>query len=105
MVELDAKVKSIIRDTVKSHSIKRDAIEFDQSLLDCELTGMGTNVKSTQYKTKASISYNQFDQQNPKKARKQTYIDLRSPISKTSSNNQDTNRGNRRFTPQPKGYF
>lgn len=105
LAELDAKVKSIIRDTVKSHSIKTDAIDFDHSLLDCELTGMGTNVKSTQYKTKASISYNQFDQQNPKKARKQSYIDLRSPISNTSSNNQDTNRGNRRFTPQPKGYL
>jgi hypothetical protein len=39
MAGLDAKVKSIIKDTVKSHSIKRDAIEFDQSLLDCELTG------------------------------------------------------------------
>jgi len=105
LAELDAKVKSIIRDTGKSHSIKTDAVNFDHSLLDCELTGMGTNVKSTQYKTKASISYNQFDQQNPKKARKQSYIDLRSPISNTSSNNQDTNRGNRRFTPQPKGYL
>ena len=38
MAGLDAKVKSIIKDTVKSHSIKRDAIEVDQSLLDCELT-------------------------------------------------------------------
>ena len=35
---LDAKVKSIIKDTVKSHSIKREAIEFDQSLLECDLT-------------------------------------------------------------------
>ena len=84
MAELDAKVKSIIRDTVKIGSIKRDAIEFDQSLLDCELTGMGSTVKTTQYKSKASISYNQFDQQNRKKAK--TYIDLRSPISNASSN-------------------
>ena len=101
LAELDAKVKSIIKDTVKRHSIKRGAIDFDQSLLECELTGMGTNVKSSTYKTKASFSYNQFDQQNSKKARKQDYIDLRSPISNASSNNQDTNRGNRRFKPHP----
>ena len=34
MAGLDTKVKSIIRDTVKSHPIKRDAIEFDQSHLN-----------------------------------------------------------------------
>ena len=33
---LDAKVKSIIKDTVKSQSIKKEAISFDHSLLDNE---------------------------------------------------------------------
>jgi len=102
---LDAKVKSIIRDTVKSHSIKRDAIEFDQSLLECELTGMGTNIKKLPYNANASSSYIQSDQHNSKRARKPDYIDLRSPSSNTSSKNQDTNRGNRGFKSQPKGYF
>ena len=31
---LDAKVKSIIKETVKSQSIKKDAINFDSSLRD-----------------------------------------------------------------------
>jgi hypothetical protein len=52
MAGLDAKVKSIIKDTVKSHSIKWDAIEFDQSLLDCELTG----AVSTRFPQSASAS-------------------------------------------------
>ena len=39
---LDAKVKNIIKETVQSKSIKREAIEFDQSLLECELTSTGT---------------------------------------------------------------
>ena len=36
---LDAKVKSIIKEIVKSHFIKKDAITFDASLLECDLTG------------------------------------------------------------------
>ena len=43
LADLDAQVKSTSKETVKSHSIKRDAIEFDQSLLKCELTATGTN--------------------------------------------------------------
>ena len=35
---LDAKVKSIIKETVKSQSIKKEAINFDSSLLECDLT-------------------------------------------------------------------
>ena len=99
---LDAKVKSIIRDTVKSHSIKRDAIKFDQSLLECKLTGMGTNSKRLPHNAHASSSSNQ---PNPKRARKPEYIDLRSPNSNTSSQKQETNRGNRGFNSQSKGVF
>ena len=35
---LDAKVKSIIKDTVKSQSIKKEAISFDSALFENELT-------------------------------------------------------------------
>ena len=53
---LAAKVKSIIKDTVKSHSIKRDAIEFDQSLLECELTATRTSSKRFPHSATASSS-------------------------------------------------
>ena len=42
---LAAKVKSIIKDTVKSTSIKKENMEFDQSLLECDLTSTGANTQ------------------------------------------------------------
>ena len=42
---LDAKVKSIIKDTVKSQSIKKEAILFDSSLIECELTTEALSAK------------------------------------------------------------
>ena len=35
---LDAKVKNIIKDTVKIQSIKKESLYFNPSLLECELT-------------------------------------------------------------------
>ena len=72
---LDAKVKSIIKDTVKSHSIKREAIEFDQSLLECDLTRTDSSFRAPQ---SASVSSTP-SAPHSKKARRQDYIDLRSP--------------------------
>ena len=69
---LDAKVKSIIKDTVKSHSIKRDAIEFDQSLLECELTATGSNSKRFPQSATASSA---SSLPNTKRARKPDFID------------------------------
>ena len=92
MAGLDAKVKSIIKDTVKSHSIKRDAIEFDQSLLDCELTGAA----STRFPQSASAfasSSSIPSGPNTKKARKPDYIDLRSPTNTNSSSYRQDNSG------------
>ena len=92
MAGLDAKVKSIIKDTVKSHSIKRDAIEFDQSLLDCELTGAA----STRFPQSASAfasSSSTPSGPNTKKARKPDYIDLRSPTNTNSSSYRQDNSG------------
>ena len=43
MAGLDAKVKSIINETVKSQSIKKEAITFDSSLLECDLTSTEFN--------------------------------------------------------------
>ena len=41
---LDAKVKSIIKDTVKSQFIKKEAISFDPSLLENELSYEESNL-------------------------------------------------------------
>ena len=38
MAGLFAKVKSVITETVKSQSIKKEAITFDSSLLECDVT-------------------------------------------------------------------
>ena len=46
MAGLGAQVKSIIKDTVKSQSIKKKAITFDPSLLDCDLTSIAMGVSS-----------------------------------------------------------
>jgi len=73
---LDAKVKSIIKDTVKPHSIKRDAIEFDQSLLECDLTKTDSSYRFSQ---SASASSTPSAAPHSKKARRPDYIDLRSP--------------------------
>jgi len=72
---LDAKVKSIIKDTVKSHSIKREAIKFDQSLLECDLTRTDSSFRAPQ---SASVSSTP-SAPHSKKARRPDYIDLRSP--------------------------
>ena len=72
---LDAKVKSIIKDTVKPHSIKRDAIEFDQSLLECDLTRTDSNYRYPQSASASSTP----SAPHSKKARNTDYIDLRSP--------------------------
>ena len=44
---LDAKVKSIIADTVKSQSIKKEAILFDTSLLECDVISSVSDRHST----------------------------------------------------------
>jgi hypothetical protein len=75
---LDAKVKSIIKDTVKPHSIKRDAIEFDQSLLECDLTKTDSSYRFSQ---SASASSTPSAAPHSKKACRPDYIDLRSPSS------------------------
>ena len=92
---LDAKVKSIIKDTVKIHSIKRDAIESDQSLLESELTATGSNSKRFPQSATASSA---SSLPNTKRARKPDFIDLRSPTS-SSAFAQDTQQDYVGFSP------
>ena len=47
LASLDAKVKSIIKDTVKSQSIKKESLYYDPSLLECNLTS-DANIQSSQ---------------------------------------------------------
>ena len=42
---LGAKVKSIIKETVKSQSIKKEAIMFDPSLIECELASEAVDAR------------------------------------------------------------
>ena len=98
-----AKVKSIIKDTVKSHSIKREAIEFDQSLLECDLTRTDSSFRFPQ---SASASSTPSAPQT-KKARKPDYIDLRNPsntnlMAQGSQNLQQHTSG---YNAQPQGFF
>ena len=44
MAGLDAKVKSIIKETVKSQFIKKEAISYDESLFEAELLMMRNNL-------------------------------------------------------------
>ena len=92
----DAKVKSIIKETVKSQSIKKEAIEFDQSLLECDLTS--TETTAWQFSQPSSSSFS-----NPKRSRQPDYIDLRSPNTQKSKK-QDSRQDNRGFVPHAKGY-
>ena len=81
MAGLDAKVKSIIKETAKSQSIKKEVIAFDSSLLECDLTNTG---------------HGQFTSSQPsqpfssaKPSRQPETIDLRSPGNARSTKKQD----------------
>ena len=81
MAGLDAKVKSIIKNTVKSTSIKKETMEFDQSLLECELTS--TEVNAHQFScTASSCSISKI-------YRQPEVIDLRSPVTAHSGKKHD----------------
>ena len=54
---LDAKVTSIIKETVKSQSIEREAIEFDQSLLEYILTSTETTSKRSSLPAFSSFQF------------------------------------------------
>ena len=66
LASLDAKVKSIIKDNVKSQSIKKEAILFDPSLIECDLVSEAIDAKPS-------------SQPSSKSFRQPDTVDLRSP--------------------------
>ena len=89
---LDAKVKSIIEETVKRQSIKKEAIYFDPSLLECDLTSEA--IKSQQSPHPVSS----FSKRN----RQADNIDLRSP---TYEKREDSKNNRRPQSAQSKGPY
>ena len=75
LASLDAKVKSIIKETVKSQSIKKGAILFDSSLIECELVSEAIDAKFS-------------SQPSSKRFRQPDTIDLRSPTNQVNPKNQ-----------------
>jgi len=80
---LDAKVKSIIKETVKSQSIKQGSMYFDPSLLECELTS-DINFQNSQNSQNFQKSQSFRNSPHPisaafKRNREREAIDLRSP--------------------------
>ena len=73
---LDAKVKSIIKDTVKSQSIKKESLYFDTSLLECDLT---TDVNTQSSQNIRNAPYPHPNSNAFKRNRQSEAIDLRSP--------------------------
>ena len=93
---LDAKVKSIIKETVKSQSIKKENLTMDPSLFECELT-------NTEF---GAHSFSQ-PSSSVKRTRQSETIDLRSPVEqrtfKKQSYYQESGKHNQP-KPQRKGY-
>ena len=97
MAGLDAKVISIIKDTFKSQSIKKEAISFDSSLLECDLTSMEFSAQLFSQPTSSST----------KRPRQAETIDLRSPIDPRTTKKQDFRNESGRYqqsNPRSKGY-
>ena len=78
---LDAKVKSIIKETVKSQFIKKEAISFDSSLLECDLTNTGHG--------QFSSSQPSHPLSSSKRSRLPETIDLSSPGYARNTKRQD----------------
>ena len=96
MAGLDAKVKSIIKETVKSQFIKKEAITFDPSLLECDLTTKEFNAQSFPQSSTSA-----------KHPRQAETIHLRSPVYQRSTKKQEFRKESRKqyqSSSQTKGY-
>ena len=92
----DAKVISIIKDTVKSQSIKKESMYFDSSLLECDLTSMDVkpqNLQNSPHPSSASF----------KRKRQADAIDLHSPTYGTKRQDSRTDMSSR--SSQSKGLY
>jgi len=97
---LDAKVKSIIKETVKSQFIKKEAISFDSSLLECDLTNTGHGQFSSSQPSQPLSS--------SKRSRLPETIDLSSPGYARNTKRQDfRNESGKVLQPgsQSKGFY
>ena len=72
LTTLDAKVKSIIKETVKNQYIKKESFAFDESLFEDDTTQAGGQFQHTQGFQRRSSS-------SSKRYRQQEAIHLRSP--------------------------
>ena len=80
LVGLNAEVKSKIKDTVKSQFIKKEAVSFDPSLFDCELT-----YEEEQYPSSIPFPSSALS----KRSRQSETVDLRSPVRSRRKKKQD----------------
>ena len=90
---LDAKVKSIIKETVKSQSIKKEAISFDPTLFENEL------VFDEEESHHSSFP---FPSKNPSKRSRQPpeTVDLRSPTQSQHRKKKETRLQPQHLNPQ-----
>ena len=93
-LNLDAKVKSIIKETVKSQSIKNENLTIDPSLFECDLTNTESGARS----------FSQASSNTTKRHRMGETIDLRSPMEQRSFKKQDFRQQSAKSQPQRKGY-
>ena len=94
---LDAKVKSILKEMVKSQSIKKENLIIDSSLFECVLTNTEFDTHSFSQSTASSV----------KRPRQSETIALRSPIEQSSFKKQDYHHDSGKpyqSKPQRKGY-
>ena len=94
---MDAKVKSIIKETVESQCIKKESLTNAPSFFECVLT-------KTEF---GAHSFLQSSSSTVKRQRQSETIDLRSPIEQCSFKKQDFRQESGKLfhsTPQRKGY-
>jgi len=79
---LDAKVESIIKETIKSEHIKKDAILYDPSLIECDITSAGNDRHISSQPSQPSLKRN-------RQLGRTEYIDVRSPVTGSQNKKQD----------------
>ena len=84
MTGLDATMKSIIKETVKSQFIKKEAMTFGPSLLDCELTFTEDQSQTS------SITHPHPSSSYAKRNRQPETVDLSSPQNTRRKKKQDS---------------
>ena len=94
LANLDAKVKGILKETVKSQSIKKEAIMFDSSLIECQLVSEAFDARPS-------------SQSSSKRFRQSDTIDVRSPSNQRNTKKQDLRKDSSRqhySNERSKGY-